>query len=78
MVEQRMNLTKEQVEVMEMPEVNRNLRKLAKTYKLDKPFKDWMTPELWDNLDTIINTLAYLEDRKTWLAQYGHLQAERT
>jgi hypothetical protein len=35
-----------------------------------------MTPELWDNLDNIINTLAYLEDRKTWLAQYGHLRGE--
>jgi hypothetical protein len=73
-----MTLDKAQVELMELPEVNKQLKQLSKTYKLDKPFKDWMTPELWDNLDTIINTLAYLEDRKTWLAQYGHLQAERT
>ena len=71
-----MMLTREQVEVMEMPEVNRNLRKLAKTYKLDKPLSEWMTPELWDNLDNIINTLAYLEDRKTWLAQYAHNRTE--
>jgi predicted outer membrane protein len=72
-----MNLTKDQVEQMEMPEVNRNLRKLAKTYQLDKSLSEYMTPELWDQLDDIINTLAYLEDRKQWLAQYGHLQAER-
>jgi hypothetical protein len=71
-----MILSKEQVEQMELPEVDRNLRKLAKAYKLDKPFKEWMTPELWDQLDNIINTLAYLEDRRTWLEQYGHLRGE--
>jgi hypothetical protein len=71
-----MMLTREQVEVMELPEVDRNLRKLAKTYKLDKPLHEYMTPELWDQLDDIINTLAYLEDRKTWLAQYAHNRTE--
>lgn len=71
-----MNLTKEQVEQMEAKEVDKQLRLLAKTYKLDKPLSEWMTPELWDQLDNIINTLAYLEDRKTWLAQYGHLRGE--
>lgn len=71
-----MNLTKEQVEQMELPEVERNLKLLAKTYKLDKSLKEWMTPELWDQLDNIINTLAYLEDRKAWLEQYGHLRGE--
>jgi len=71
-----MNLTKEQVELMELPEVNKHLKQLAKAYKLDKPFKEWMTPELWDNLDDIINTLLYLEDRQQWLEQYGHLRGE--
>jgi hypothetical protein len=71
-----MMLTREQVEVMEMPEVNRNLRKLAKTYQLDKPIKEWMTPELFEQMDDIVNTLAYLEDRKTWLAQYAHNRTE--
>ena len=71
-----MTLTKEQVEQMEAKEVDKQLRLLAKTYKLDKPLSEWMTPELWDQLDNIINTLAYLEDRKTWLAQYGHLRGE--
>jgi hypothetical protein len=71
-----MNLTKEAVEQMELPEVDRNLRKLARTYKLDKPLREWMTPELWDQLDEIINTLAYLEDRKQWLDQYGHMRGE--
>jgi hypothetical protein len=73
-----MTLTKEQVELMEAPEVDKQLRLLAKTYKLDKPIKEWATPELFNQLDDIINTLAYLEDRKQWLSQYGHLQAERT
>ena len=71
-----MNLTKEQVELMEAKEVDRNLRLLAKTYKLDNPIKEWITPELWDQLDDIVNTLAYLEDRKQWLDQYGHMRGE--
>jgi hypothetical protein len=71
-----MILTKAQVELMEMPEVNKNLRKLAKTYQLDKPIQEWMTPELFEQMDDIVNTLAYLEDRKQWLDQYGHMRGE--
>jgi hypothetical protein len=71
-----MILTKEQVEVMDLKEVNKLLKQLNKEYKLDKPMKEWMTPELWDNLDDIINSLLYLEDRKQWLEQYGHLRGE--
>jgi hypothetical protein len=67
-------LTKAQVEVMEAEEVDKQLRLLAKTYKLDKPLHEWMTPELWDQLDNIINTLCYLEDRKKWLTDFGHLR----
>ena len=70
MVEQRMILTKEQVEVMDLKEVNRNLKQLAKTYQLDKPIELWMTPELFEQMDDIVNTLAYLEDRKQWIEQY--------
>ena len=69
-----MMLTKAQVEVMEAEEVDKQLRLLAKTYKLDKPLHEWMTPELWDQLDNIINTLCYLEDRKKWLTDFGHLR----
>lgn len=68
--------TKEQVELMELPEVNKSLKQLAKEYKLDKTLKEWMTPELFDQLDDIVNTLIYLEDRKQWLEQYGHLRGE--
>jgi hypothetical protein len=71
-----MNLTKEAVEQMELKEINKHLKQLAKTYKLDKPIELWMTPELFDQLDDIINTLLYLEDRKQWLEQYGHLRGE--
>ena len=71
-----MILTKEQVEQMEVPEVDKQLRLLAKTYKLDKPLHEWMTPELWDQLDNIINTLCYLEDRKKWLTDFGHLRGD--
>jgi hypothetical protein len=36
---------------------------LARTYKLDRHLYEWMTPELWNDLDLIANTLLYLEDR---------------
>ena len=35
-----------------------------------------MTPELFEQMDDIVNTLAYLEDRKQWLDQYGHMRGE--
>jgi predicted outer membrane protein len=76
MVEQRMILTKEQVEVMDLKEVNRNLKQLAKTYQLDKPIKEILTPELWQHLDNIVDTLARLEDRKQWIEQYKRPTSE--
>lgn len=71
-----MIITKAQVEVMELPEVEKHLRTLAKTYKLDKPLMEYMTPELWDQLDDIVNTLCYLEERKKWLTDFGHLRGD--
>lgn len=71
-----MFLSKEQVDVMEAEEVDSNLRLLAKTYKLDQPLQEYMTPELWDQLDDIINTLLYLDDRKKWLTDFGHLRGD--
>jgi hypothetical protein len=68
--------TKEAVEQMELKEINKHLKQLSKDYKLDKPLKDILTPELWDNLDDIINSLLYLEDRRAWLEQYDHLRGE--
>jgi hypothetical protein len=43
---------------------------------LDKPLKEILTPELWQDLDDIVDTLARLDDRKQWLDQYGHLRGE--
>lgn len=73
-----MNLTKTQVELMDQAAVDKNLRLLAKKYRLDEPLSTYMTPDLMLELDLIINTLAYLEDRKQWLAQYGHLANTRS
>jgi hypothetical protein len=66
-------LTKEQVEVMNITEVNRHLRQLSQTYKLDQPIQEYFTEELWNQVDDIANTLLYLEDRLQWLEQYKHL-----
>ena len=68
--------TKEQIELMEEPEVTKQLKLLAKTYKLDKPIQEYMTPELWEQLEDIVNTLLWLEDRQHWLKHYEHLRGE--
>jgi hypothetical protein len=54
-----MTLTKEQVELMTAEECQKHLKLLAKTYALEKP----ITKELWPLVDSIANTLLWLEDR---------------
>jgi hypothetical protein len=68
--------TKEAIELMSQTEIKQHLKLLAKTYKLDRPIQEYMTPELWDSIDDIVNTLLYLEDRLQWLEQYDHLRGE--
>jgi hypothetical protein len=58
-----MILTREQVEELDYQGCQTAVKKLARTYKLDKTLHEWMTPELWNDLDNIANTLLYLEDR---------------
>lgn len=69
-------LTKEQVSTMSVAACQKHLRKLARTYKLDKPLQEYMTPELWNDLDNITNTLAYLDDRIRWLTTYQEQLAQ--
>jgi hypothetical protein len=57
-----MFLSKEQVLELTYKEAKQQMKLLEKTYKLDKSLKDYLTPELWDNLDDLINTILYLED----------------
>ena len=54
-----MLLTKEQVAEFTEEECQKHLKKLAKSYPLEKP----ITAELWPQVDDIANTLLYLEDR---------------
>jgi hypothetical protein len=54
-----MILKKEQVELMAADECSKHLKLLAKTYQLEKP----ITAELWPLVDSIANTLLWLEDR---------------
>ena len=62
--------TKEAIEQMDIKEINKQLKQLAKNYQLDKPLREILTPELWQHLDNIVDTLARLEDRKQWIEQY--------
>lgn len=60
-------LTLEQVDTLSLEQAQRALKLLTKTYKLDAPIQEYMTPELWDCLDQLCDTLLYLEDRIDYL-----------
>jgi len=68
--------TKEAIEQMDIKEINKQLKQLAKNYQLDKPLREILTPELWQHLDNIVDTLARLEDRKQWIEQYKRPTSE--
>jgi hypothetical protein len=55
-------LTREQVELLNYDQCCRALKKLAKTYNLNKPLSE-MTREEFLQVDDIANALLYLEDR---------------
>lgn len=53
-----MILNKEQVELMTEKQCLTHLKQLAKTYPLDQP----ITEKLWPQVDSIANTVLWLED----------------
>jgi hypothetical protein len=57
-----MILNKEQVELMTAEECQKHLKLLEKTYPLDKSLS-LLTPELFDQVDSIANTLLWLDER---------------
>jgi hypothetical protein len=70
-----MTLTKEQVELMTADECNKHLKLLSKTYALEKP----ITPEVWPVVDSIADTLLYLEDRIRYIQlSENAIQANKT
>jgi hypothetical protein len=70
-------LTLEQIDLMTLEEVQKELRSLERKYKLNRPIQEYLTEMLWDDLEKVINTLARLEDREQWIIQYGHLSNPR-
>ena len=57
-----MFLTLEQASEMSLEDCELHLKKLAKQYNLNKPLTEVWT-EVWADLDDIVNTLLYCEDR---------------
>jgi len=55
-------LTLEQASEMSLEDCELHLKKLAKQYNLNKPLTEVWT-EVWADLDDIVNTLLYCEDR---------------
>jgi hypothetical protein len=60
-----MLLNKEQIELMTADECNKHLKLFTKTYPLDKT----IDLELWPQVDSIANTLIWLEDHITYCRQ---------
>ena len=54
-----MILNKEQVDIFTEKECQTHLKKLAKAYPLESPITD----KLWPQIDLIVNSFLYLEDR---------------
>lgn len=72
-----MFLTKEQVDTLTQEQAEKALKILTKTYKLDAPLQEYMTPELWDCLDQICDTLLYLEDHIKYVKLVDNLDQIR-
>ena len=64
-------LTKEQIAELTEEQCQKQLKKLAKAYALDKP----ITAEVWPMVDEVANTLLYLEDRIKHLGQLDNIAA---
>jgi len=63
-----MILTREQVELMTSEECSKHLKLLDKKYPLEESLHR-LTPELFQQVDSIANTLLYLEDRIRYCQQ---------
>jgi hypothetical protein len=57
-----MTLTKEQVDLMTSVECQKHLKLLDKSFPMDKSL-GLLSPEQFDQVDGVANTLLYLEDR---------------
>jgi len=55
-------LTREQVNLLSIKDCKQQLKDISKEYDLDKPLH-LIWQQVWDNLDDIVNTILYLEDR---------------
>jgi hypothetical protein len=72
-----MILTKEQVEAMTSEQCSKHLKLLDKTYEMDKPL-GLLSPEQFDQVDSIANTLLWLEDRIRYIqASDNAIQANK-
>lgn len=61
---------------MNLSTAKKALKAISKTYQLEKPLTEILTAELWDQLDTIIDTVLLLEDRIHKIESYAHLMTK--
>jgi uncharacterized protein YhaN len=70
-------LTREQVELMSVDQCQECLDLLAQTWDLDQPLEqNW--DRVWPNLDQIVDTMLYLEDRLKTLEMSQNLSKALT
>ena len=66
-------INKEQIETLSKEQCEKELKRFERTYPLNKELKK-LTPELFDQVDQIANTLCYLQDRIAYLHQMQNLE----
>jgi hypothetical protein len=72
-----MILTHEQVDTMTAEECTKHLKLMEKTYPLDKSLSK-LSPELFDQVDSIANTLLWLDERIRYIqASENAIQANK-
>jgi hypothetical protein len=72
-----MTLNKEQVDTMTTEECSKHLKLLDKSFPMDKSLSK-LTPEQFDQVDDVANTLLYLEDRIRYIqASDNAIQANK-
>jgi hypothetical protein len=69
-------LTKEEIDQFTTEQAENQLKKLALTYKLEKPLNECFV-EVWGDLDRIVNNLLWLEDRIAKIKVVDHLNSIR-
>jgi hypothetical protein len=69
-------LTREQVNQLTQRQAEMAMKRLAKTYDLERPLTECFE-QVWPDLDQIVDTILYLEDRIAYTKMTAQLDLHR-